>query len=151
MTDVAFYQLERSPLEQVLSKLLEKTLDAGKRALVVAGSEARIEALNGALWSYYQDSWLPHGSAKDGDPTDQPIWLSASDKNVNGADFLFLTDGTASDGLAHFERCFDLFDGNDEVMVAAARERWKRYKDTGNSLTYWQQTGSGGWEEKAGT
>ena len=36
MTDVAFYQLERSPLEQVLPKLLEKTLDAGKRALVVA-------------------------------------------------------------------------------------------------------------------
>ena len=151
MTDVAFYQLERSPLEQVLPKLLEKTLDAGKRALVVAGSEARIEALNGALWSYSQDSWLPHGSAKDGDPTDQPIWLAASDKNVNGADFLFLTDGTASDRLADFERCFDLFDGNDEVMVAAARERWKRCKDAGNSLTYWQQTGSGGWEEKAGT
>ena len=151
MTDVAFYQLERSPLEQVLPKLLEKTLDAGKRALVIAGSKARIEALNGALWTYHQDSWLPHGSAKDGDPMDQPIWLAASDKNVNGADFLFLTDGTASERLADFERCFDLFDGNDEVMVAAARERWKRCKDAGNSLTYWQQTGSGGWEKKAGT
>ena len=151
MTDVAFYQLERSPLEQVLSKLLEKTLDAGKRALVVAGSEARIESLNDALWTYDQGSWLPHGSAKDGDPMDQPIWLAASDKNVNGADFLFLTDGTASERLADFERCFDLFDGNDEIMVAAARERWKRCKDAGNSLTYWQQTGSGGWEKKAVT
>ena len=150
MTDVAFYQLERSPLEQVLSKLLEKTLDAGKRALVIAGSEARVEVLNVALWSYYQDLWLPHGSAKDGDPTDQPIWLASSDKNVNGADFLFLTDGTASERLADFERCFELFDGNDEVMVAAARDRWKRCKDVGYSLSYWQQTVTGGWEKKAG-
>ncbi|MDD9876023.1 MAG: DNA polymerase III subunit chi [Magnetovibrio sp.] len=149
MTDIAFYHLERSPLEQALPKLLEKTLDAGKRALVVAGSEARVEALNNLLWTYHQDSWLPHGSAKDGDAGDQPVWLATSDDNANAAQFLFLTDGATSDRLADFERCFELFDGNDEAMVAAAREHWAAYKDAGHALTYWQQTGAGGWEKMA--
>lgn len=148
MTDIAFYHLERSGLEAALPKLLEKTLAAGKRALVLAGSDARVEALNAMLWTYDQDAWLPHGSAKDGDPDEQPIWLSTADENVNGAQFLFLTDGAESAAVASFERCFDIFDGNDPTMVEAARERWKKCKAAGHALTYWQQ-GGGGWEKKA--
>ena len=64
MTDIAFYHLQGSPLESALPKLLKKTLEAGKRAVVMAGSEARVEALNGVLWTYDQDSWLPHGSPR---------------------------------------------------------------------------------------
>lgn len=149
MTDIAFYHLERSPLELALPKLLEKTLKAGKRALVMAGSEARVEALANALWTYDQDSWLPHGSAKDGEAEQQPIWLAVSDDNPNGATFLFLTDGAASEKLGEFERCFELFDGTDPAKVQAARDHWTAYKDAGHDLTYWQQTGRGGWEKKA--
>lgn len=148
MTDIAFYHLERSTLEEALPKLLEKTLAASKRALVLAGSESRVEALTERLWTYDQDAWLPHGSIKDGNPGDQPVWLSANDSNLNGATFLFLTDGATSADVDAYERCFELFDGNDESAVTAARERWKSYKDAGHELTYWQQNARGGWEKK---
>ena len=149
MTDVAFYHLERVRLEAALPKLLERTLDAGKRALVLAGSDARVEALTAMLWTYDQDAWLPHGSAKDGDPEEQPVWLSTADENANGAQFLFQTEGAERASVDAFERCFDLFDGNDPTMVEAARARWKKYKDAGHALTYWQQGANGGWEKKA--
>ena len=153
MTEVAFYHLESSPLERVLPKLLEKTLEAGKRALVLAGSGPRIEALNGLLWTYHQDAWLPHGSAADGAPEDQPVWLAAADDadadgNPNGAQFLFLTDGATSARVGDFERCFELFDGRDEAALAAARDRWQQYKDAGHALTYWRQTDAGGWQKQ---
>lgn len=148
MSEIGFYHLQKSPLERVLPKLLEKTLEAGKRAVVAAGSVERVEALNALLWTYGGGSWLPHGSARDGNAEDQPVWLTAGDDNPNGATFLFLTDGR--DGpVADFERCFELFDGNDEAAVQAARERWKAYKEAGHTLTYWQQTDAGGWEKKA--
>ena len=149
VTDVAFYHLQRSPLEKVLPMLLEKTLGAGKRAVVIAGSDERVEALAMLLWTYHQDSWLPHGTAQDGDPEDQPVWLTTHDENPNGAQFLFLTDGADSARIGDYERCFDLFDGNDTVAVDAARERWTARKDVGHSVTYWQQTDRGGWEQKA--
>ena len=47
-------------------------------------------------------------------------------------------------GWASIDRVFDLFDGNDEAAVAAARGRWKAAKAAGHSLTYWQQ-GARGW------
>ena len=152
MTEIAFYHLEKSPLEQVLPKLLEKTLGAGKRALVMAGSEERVEALAGLLWTYEQGSWLPHGTDKDGSAEDQPVWLTARDDNpgdnANGAEFLFLTDGATSARIGDYERCFELFDGRDAAAVAAARGRWKSYGEDGHDLTYWRQTEAGGWEEK---
>ena len=150
MTQIAFYHLQRSPLEAVLPRLLEKTLEAEKRALVLAASEARIEALNALLWTYNPNSWLPHGSAKDGYAEDQPVWLTTDEENPNGAQFLFLTDGMAAGDPGAFERCFDLFDGNDDAAVVAARGRWKALKEAGHELTYWQQNEQGKWEEKAG-
>ena len=111
-----------------------------------SGPEVRIEALFAQLWTYGRDSWLPHGSAKDGNAADQPVWLTEKDENPNGAQFLFLTDGAAAERVAEFERCFDIFDGNDPAAVEAARVRWKDYAAAGFALAYWQQTASGGWE-----
>ena len=148
VAEIAFYHLQRSPLDAVLPKLLQRTLDQGKRALVLAGSEDRVENLSSLLWTYDPGSWLPHGTQKDGRPEDQPIWLSAHADNPNSATFLFLTDGTEADPAA-YERCFDLFDGNDDSAVAAARDRWKKLKEAGHTLTYWQQSERGAWEKKA--
>ncbi len=148
MTDIAFYHLERSPLETALPKLLEKTIDAGKRALVLAATEERVEALTEVLWSYDPDAWLPHGNAKDGFASQQPIWLATDDDNQNEATFLFLTDGAETITVPDYERCFVLFDGNDAVSITKARQLWKSYKEEGHQLAYWQQTPSGGWSKK---
>jgi DNA polymerase-3 subunit chi len=50
--------------------------------------------------------------------------------------------------MADYERCFELFDGNDEAAVEAARARWKEYTDAGFGLAYWQQGPGGGWQSK---
>jgi len=148
MTDVNFYHLQRSSLEQTLPKLLEKVLQAGKRAVVMARSDERVEALNTLLWTYDPNSFLPHGSKTDGNAPVQPVWLTTLDENPNGAAVLVLTDGAASARLADYERCLDVFDGRDTERVADARERWTGYKEAGHAVTYWQQ-GERGWEKKA--
>jgi DNA polymerase-3 subunit chi len=148
MTEVSFYHLQKSRLEDALPVLLEKTLGVGKRALVKVGSDARAEQLNFVLWDFQQGAWLPHGTTKDGRGEDQPIWVTAVDENPNGATFLFLGDGACSSDISTFERCFELFDGNDAARLAIARARWKSYKDAGHSLKYLQQTDRGVWQEK---
>jgi len=150
MSEVAFYHLTKSTLEQALPLLLNKTLSVGKRALVLTGHETQTESLTDALWSGPADHWLPHGSAKDGFEADQPIYISeTADQNPNGAAFLFLTDGVDSDQLDQFERCFVMFDGRNPSTVQNARLQWKAYKTANHTLTYWQQTDQGGWEKKA--
>src|SRR3546814_3333774 len=79
MTEVRFYHMTRTPLDQALPKMLERTLERGQRAVVRAGSEARVEALSARLWTYHDRSFLPHGTVKDGRAERQPVWLTVAD------------------------------------------------------------------------
>ena len=100
-----------------------------------------------ALWTYDEAAFLPHGSARDGNPAMQPIWLTHRDENPNGASMIVLVDGLEAEDLQAFTRCADVFDGNDADAVVAARGRWRRARDAGHNLNYWQQTALG-WERK---
>jgi DNA polymerase-3 subunit chi len=148
-TEVNFYHLTRSSLEDTLPRLLAKTLQAGERAVVLLGSLEQVDALNTHLWVYDPDGFLPHGAARDGEADRQPVWLTHLDENPNGAAFLFVADRAKSERVGDYKRCFELFDGRDETAVDDARERWKEYKNAGHAVAYWQQTETGGWEKKA--
>jgi DNA polymerase-3 subunit chi len=149
MTEIRFYHLQRIALDRALPQLLEKTLERGWRAVVMAGSEDRVNALNGQLWTYANASFLPHGTRREGSPEMQPVWLTERDENPNDATVLFLVDGADSEQVETYDLCCDLFDGRDDAAVAQARDRWRDRKETGHKLTYWQQDESGRWEVKA--
>lgn len=148
MTEVRFYHLTRKTLEQALPELLEKSLERGWRAVVMASSPERVEALTQHLWLYRADSFLPHGNAKDGNPEEQPIWLTPEDERPNNAQVLFLTDGAVTAQAGAYERVCEVFAGNDEAAVASARAHWKDYKAAGFDVSYWQQ-GERGWTNEA--
>lgn len=149
MTEVSFYHLLHTPLERALPKLIEKVLESGARAVIRTGSAERAEALNSVLWTYDQDSFVPHGTARDGNAEEQPVWITPEDENPNGADILVLTDGAVAADITGYRRCLEMFDGRDETAVTDARRRWTDYKAADHALTYWQQTERGGWEKKA--
>lgn len=135
-------------LERALPQLLEKVLARGDRAVVMAGSEERVAVLDAELWTYNDRAFLPHGTARDGHAEDQPVWLTVREENPNGAKVLFLTDGATAD-VGPWSLVLEMFDGNSEEIVAAARTRWKAYKDAGHELTYWKQDAQGRWEKAA--
>lgn len=149
MTEIGFYHLQRTPLTQALPRLLDKAVAAGHRIVVKAPDEAAVEALDVALWTYNPQSFLPHGTAKDGFADQQPVYLTSGDENPNGAGLLVLIGGTGSDAIDRYTRCLDLFDGANTDEVEAARRRWKAYQAAGHALTYWQQNEAGGWGKKA--
>jgi DNA polymerase III subunit chi len=149
VSEIRFYHLQRTRLETALPKMLERSLARGERAVVILGSQERVESMAAHLWTYNDRGFLPHGTALDGFAAEQPIWITATDENPNGAEVLFLADGAESAQTSSYRLCVELFDGTDEVAVAAARRRWAAYKSAGHSLRYYQQTETGGWEEKA--
>ncbi len=97
MSDIGFYHLTRTTAEQALPRLLGRTLAAGQRAVVLCGGEARVTALDEALWSATDPDWLPHGCARTGEADLQPIWLTAVEEAPNAARYLFLIDGATAD------------------------------------------------------
>jgi DNA polymerase-3 subunit chi len=154
MAEIRFYHLTRSRLEEALVRLLRRVIDRQDRVVVMTGSSERVEALNAHLWSFDPASFLPHGSARDGNAAEQPIYLTTTAENPNGAKLLMLCDGAEPpDSTTLTAQGFDLvcalFNGQDDEALSAARASWRRYKDAQQQLVYYQQDDDGAWVEKA--
>lgn len=150
MTEVLFYHLERASLESVLPGLLERTLERGWKAVVRCGSRETVARLDEVLWTYKDESFLPHGAAADA-AAEQPVFLTDGAEIPNAADLLFLVDNAAANASAigAFVRCVTIFDGGDDTAVASARAFWKDVKAAGHDATYWKQSPQGRWEKQA--
>ncbi len=149
MTPIFFYHLERQPLDAVLPKLLATSLERGWRVVVQAATQERAEALAAQLWSFDDESFLPHGTRSDGFPDLQPVWLTSADDNPNNANIRFFVDGAEVGEIGGLTRAVIMFDGNDQQAVEAARDGWKRFKAAGHEVSYWQQDDSGRWQNRA--
>jgi len=149
VSEILFYHLERQPLEAALPGLLLRSLERGWRVVVKVGSEERLDALNAHLWSFDDASFLPHGSAGDGNSDKQPVFLTTGDDNPNAANVRFLVDGADTEELAGYDRTVFMFDAAESEAVARSRTAWKAARDGGHDATYWRQDENGRWT-KAG-
>ena len=149
MAEVLFYHLQRKPLEAVLPSLLARSIERGWRAVVQAVTEERLAALDDLLWTYSDESFLPHGTDQELQPESQPVLLTISTANPNAAAVRFLVEGAdLPEQVAGYERVVILFDGDDAEAVARAREQWREVTKRGASATYWQQDERGRWQKK---
>jgi DNA polymerase III subunit chi len=150
MAELWFYHLEKSDLERALPPLLEKCLARGWRAIVRGTLEERLEALDATLWTFRDDSFLPHRRDEPAAAAArQPVLLTAKPGNPNAAKALFLIDGAEPADAAAFERACLMFDGRDAGALEKARSHWKDAKAAGLAASYWRENAAGKWEKQA--
>ena len=143
MTEALFYHLEQRSLEDILPGLVEKSLQRGWRAAIKTDLSERSDALDTLLWTYDDQSFLPHAQAGDGDPAQQPVLITLEEGNPNSAQIVFYVGGAMPsdwEQLNDLARVVLLFDGRDESALAGARAAWKDAKAKGHDVTYWKET-----------
>lgn len=140
-----FYHIEHTSLDAAIGPLIEKCLERQWRVLVVGGEET-LTRLDKALWTWRDDSFLPHGRGR-GAPARQPVLLATEAEPRNKATVALLLDGSDADAK-RFERCLVVFDGGDEGARAKARIQFKAASDAGSVARYFQQERGGAWTEK---
>lgn len=148
MGDVLFYHMTRSSLEATLLQLLPRALKAGWQVELRGCENARMQALDAALWLGPEEDFLPHGLAGAQD-ADQPVLLTAAPANPPRA-CVMSVDGAevSADEAEAAARICVLFDGGDEMAVARARDQWRALTGAGLAAQYWAQEG-GSWVKKA--
>ncbi|GJD44453.1 hypothetical protein AFCDBAGC_2320 [Methylobacterium cerastii] len=150
MTDILFYHLQNQPLEAVLPNLVEKSRERGWQAAIQAATEERLQALDDHLWTFRDDSFLPHGTDREPDAASQPVVLTLRETNPNAAAIRFLVEGAdLPPDAGDYQRICVLFDGTDQDALLRAREQWKAAKAAGHAVAYWQQDDDGRWLKKA--
>lgn len=149
MTEVLFYHLRGVTVESVLPSLLEKSLQRGWRVVVQSTTEERADALDSHLWTFRDDSFLPHATWRVADAAQQPILLVIDEGNANGAKIRFLIDGAGlPPDSASYERLVLVFNGEDDEAVVQARTAWTACKSQGFEVIYRQMDEAGRWQQR---
>ncbi|KPF72875.1 DNA polymerase III subunit chi [Bosea sp. AAP35] len=150
MAEILFFHLQSRPLEQVLPTIVERALSRGQKVVVELSSQERLSAVDDHLWTYSDESFLPHVTAMEADAAQNPVVLTTQSHNPNGAQIRICAEGVRiPDAMADYERVVLIFDGDDPDALTAAREDWKKAKALSLAASYWQQDETGRWEKKA--
>ncbi|MEN0001381.1 MAG: DNA polymerase III subunit chi [Pseudomonadota bacterium] len=150
MTEITFYHLTETSVDDALPGLVEKALGRGWTVTVQAQDEEAVTDLDTLLWGFDPQAFLPHGRDGDADPEAHPVFVTSTPDNPNASQMRFVVNRCAlPDDLAPFERIALMFDGQDGEIVDDARTKWKALKAAGHALTYWKQTPEGRWEKAA--
>jgi len=149
MAELWFYHLERANVDEVLPELLGKLMERDGRAVVCSGKDTQLDHLDSHLWTFRDDSFLPHGRADSTQVEDQPIVLSRTPGNPNKADMLFCLDGVDPGDVTAWQRVVVMFEGSDEASMACARALWTNHKKSEIPISYWRQNDAGRWHREA--
>ncbi|MGV3278835.1 DNA polymerase III subunit chi [Rickettsiales bacterium LUAb2] len=142
MLDINFYGVSSITKEKALIKLLEKTIETNKKAIVFSNSLDKLQALDDTLWT--SANWLPHALISDEFKEKQLILLTDKLESLpNKPNYLFVIDDSEVVFLDSFERLFIIFYNQDDNEINFAKEKWKFYKKAGYNLKYFQQNREG--------
>ena len=150
MTQIIFYSTAPLQVEKTLFALLEKSLEKGNKSLLLFKDKEKCLSINEQLWTYKQNSFLPHISEDDEiyDDIDVPVYLSTKNENPFKAELLFSIDGFLPDNIDHFERVIIIIDVNDELL----NEKYKNYyldiKQNFEDIVFYKSDDNGKWIEK---
>ncbi|MCX2696074.1 DNA polymerase III subunit chi [Ochrobactrum chromiisoli] len=149
MAEILFYHLTESTLDEALPGLVERSITRGWRVVIQAVTEERRDALDSLLWTFSDTSFVAHGTDHEPLAEHQPVLLTTSQANLNGATVRFLVEGAALEDASPYDRLVVMFDGHNQEQLENARAQWKTFKMGNHDLTYWQQTTDRRWERKA--
>jgi DNA polymerase III subunit chi len=134
MTRVDFYTLEAdSPGDRWLlsCRLVERARQDGLRVLIHCPDAEQARSLDRLLWTYRQDSFIPHGLVGATDPVLSPV-LIGGDGTPEREDQVLINLGTGVPAFfSRFQRVCEPVD-QDPAVRAAARERFRCYRDQGH-------------------
>lgn len=131
-------------------KLCDKAAGAGMTIYVRATSGAQADDIDGALWSFRQNSFIAHErySGQALQAPLPPVLIGAQEPPASHHGVLINMDADVPDFFSRFDRVLEIVGGGAEQRKAS-RERFKFYRDRGYELNTFEQNDSGGWTQRA--
>lgn len=132
MSRVDFYVLRQSgedARQTFCCKLAEKAYGLDNAVHILVDSERDAATLDGLLWTFRDDSFVPHCRTPE---TDAPVTIGSSDPGDERTLLINLTDSVPN-FANRFERIAEIVT-NDSDVKAASRERFTHYRDSGHTI-----------------
>jgi DNA polymerase-3 subunit chi len=134
MTRIDFYQLKsgKHNSEQLVCQLCQKAWQAEQSVLVLSKNEQQCNQLDRLLWTFSDDSFVPH-DCEDDTEFFTPILIKADASPQEDRQLLINLSADIPEYFAQFERVIELVT---ETNTKTARQHYSYYQERGYSLNH---------------
>ena len=133
-----FYVLESSDARERLKfacRVIDKAFGAEQRVLVWFDDPAALQSFDDLLWSFAQDSFIPHDPVgPESNWEDSPVLLSCAALPPTGAEVLVNLASSVPALASHARQVIEIIDA-DPTRRQAGRARFKQYRELGVTPT----------------
>ncbi|MPS48287.1 DNA polymerase III subunit chi [Methylobacillus sp.] len=151
MTRVDFFFNVPNKAAHVAS-LSSRAVQRGRRLMVLASTQQAAEQLGSFLWSSPPTGFLPHCHATHPRAAETPVIIDWRHEPLPHDDILINLDSQYPPFFSRFKRLIEIV-GLEEEDRAAARERYRFYRDRGYELRTFDASGAalmkGGSDERS--
>ncbi|OOZ36103.1 hypothetical protein BOW52_10945 [Solemya elarraichensis gill symbiont] len=137
MTRVEFYILSADSTQDRFflgCRIAEKAWKSGHRVVIQTGSREEAQHMNQLLWTFREQSFIPHDLMPDADSESNPVLVNWGEDARGEHDVLINLAGEIPAFFSSFERVIEPVD-NDERQKTTSREHYRFYRDRGYPLT----------------
>ncbi|HEY5739342.1 MAG TPA: DNA polymerase III subunit chi [Gammaproteobacteria bacterium] len=134
MTRIDFYELQpnRHRLDQIVCQLCQKAYDHGQLTLVLTSDPEQSRHLDEKLWTYRDDSFLPH-DIDEPDGLVTPVLINDRPEPRGHRQLLINLAAEVPDFFAQFDRVIELVTDDNRQ---SARGHYSYYKERGYPLEH---------------
>lgn len=111
-------------------RLADKAYGLGHTVYLFTASEARAAALDDLLWTFRQDSFVPHERYPLMGEEGSPVLVGTAVPATVEAQVLINLADALPEGFERYDRVVELVDQHPEVL-AQSRERFRQYREQG--------------------
>ncbi|MEC7380952.1 MAG: DNA polymerase III subunit chi [Pseudomonadota bacterium] len=149
MPEFIFYKTAPLEVEKTLYSLVDKALRKEFNSILIFEDEEKLRLVDEFLWTYKQDSFLPH--LKIGDALDTelniPIYLTTKDENPFNARIFFSIDGYIPEKVDEFDRLVFIVDSNDRFLNDKYKNYYLEIKSDFKDIVFYKKSEDGLWKE----
>ncbi|NLI83337.1 MAG: DNA polymerase III subunit chi [Deltaproteobacteria bacterium] len=109
-----------------------------RRIQVVVESTVAAQQLDAMLWTFSQESFIPHGiqGGSNGDALPNEVWITIGETLVKGCEVLIADCPVELDFMKHFRWSVHFIVMDDSRQRQESRLVWQRAKEAGFALTH---------------
>ena len=142
---VLFIELKIASKNKYVCEITEKLFDNNISVTIYASTSNTVELLNNLLWTWKQDSFIPHAILNTNlTPSDSPsqTLLTSSRENLPETEALILYDPLPLDDLNRFKMIIDFAEVYHSEKKIESRERYKEMRDLDTFDLHFTQLGT---------
>lgn len=136
MAQVDFY-IVSSPEEkhrrETVCRLADKARRLGHRVFIHTESDAQARELDQLLWTFREDSFVPHALAAESNDDSDRILIGAGTEPAGPVDVLINLTRDVPLCAEHCQRIAEVVGGG-EASRAEGRQRFRRYREHGHQM-----------------